>query len=76
MLKPEGKPFAKLRAKAAESRALVPFAMLLCQSLMDPSNEFEQTLLAATQYFNACYEQLSPQVFNQYTLATKGPNLP
>ncbi|CAE7340053.1 unnamed protein product [Symbiodinium necroappetens] len=68
----QDKPFAKLRAKAAEARCLVPFVVVLCQALLDPTDEFEMNLLAAAQAFDACYRQVTPEIFEQQDLANAG----
>lgn len=71
MIQAAGKPFPKLRAKAGETRALVPFCMLLCQEMLDRENEFEHTMLKCSEALNDCYQQLSKEHFEPHILKDK-----
>ena len=68
-LKSQGKPFPKLRAKGADSRALVPFCQQLCVSLMDPRIPLEKLLLEAATHLRNCYKQLHSEQYNPRVLA-------
>ena len=52
----------KLRAKAAEARALVPFGLELANKYLT-STEEENTVRLAMQHLFNCYEMLSPTTF-------------
>ncbi|CAE7224502.1 unnamed protein product [Symbiodinium sp. CCMP2592] len=69
MLKGKGKPYPKLRAKAAESRALVPFSEILAQAVLVPEEPFDNMLMKAASSFARCYDQLSKDSFQPATLA-------
>ncbi|CAE7249813.1 unnamed protein product [Symbiodinium sp. CCMP2592] len=69
MLKGKGKPYPKLRAKAAESRALVPFSEILAQAVLVPEDPFDNVLMKAASSFARCYDQLSKDSFQPATLA-------
>eukprot|EP00438_Fugacium_kawagutii_P002876 Skav222170 [mRNA] locus=scaffold3048:191879:195206:+ [translate_table: standard] len=71
MIQAQGKPWPKLRAKAGETRALVPFAMLLCQEMLDRSDTFEHTILRCAEALNDCYEQLSSDHFAPHIFQDK-----
>ena len=63
MLKKQKGKSATLRAKAGESRALVPFVLELCQKLTFCTPE-EQTAVHAATALAECYQCLSADVFN------------
>ncbi|CAE7296835.1 unnamed protein product [Symbiodinium sp. CCMP2592] len=69
MLKGKGKPYPKLRAKAAESRASVPFSEILAQAVLVPEEPFDNMLMKAASSFARCYDQLSKDSFQPATLA-------
>jgi hypothetical protein len=63
MLK-QPKKFPKLRARAAECRALVPWVLELCNRLLSANVEVEATAKQAMHHLNQCYTNLSPATFN------------
>lgn len=62
MLKQIGKT-PKLRSKAAECRALVPFGLSMANRFLN-SGALEDTARMAMQHLQSCYELLSPQTFS------------
>ena len=56
--------FPKLRAKAGESRALIPFAVLVGRDLLDQKNVLEKQLFESAVALDKCYQQLSIENFN------------
>ncbi|CAE6955397.1 unnamed protein product [Symbiodinium sp. CCMP2592] len=72
MIKGLKKKFPKLRAKAGESRCLVPWAAQVADALRDAGNEVEQTMYKCAWHFNKCYEQLSSKTFDATVLAEHG----
>jgi hypothetical protein len=62
--------FPKLRAKAAESRALVPFGLQLANTYLC-STEEENTVRLAMQHLFNCYELLSPRTFCAEKMASE-----
>lgn len=62
MLKKEKSKFPKMRGKAGEIRALIPFANQLGQELLGDSVEHEAAKLCASS-FNECYSCLSEHAF-------------
>ncbi|CAE7280589.1 unnamed protein product, partial [Symbiodinium sp. CCMP2592] len=72
MIKDPKKKFPKLRAKAGESRCLVPWAAQMADALRDADNEVEQTMYKCAWHFNKCYEQLSSRTFDAAVLAEHG----
>ena len=68
MLKPsmlkQPKKTPKLRAKAAEARALVPFGLEVAREFLDDSVVLEHTAKVAMQHLSQCYDLLSPEVFS------------
>ena len=55
---------AKLRSQAAKARALIPFALELCMSVLDPSDLFENTMQQAALHMVQAYKHLSVAVFD------------
>ena len=53
----------KLRAKAAEARALITFAREITAEYLDPTDPFESTVQHAARLLEACYSNLSPETF-------------
>ena len=68
MLKKSGKT-PKLRGRAADVRALVPFAFATAQTLLDSDNPMQATAQAMAGHLNNCYGQLSPEGFDSLALA-------
>ena len=62
MLGKSGKP-PKLRARAAEARLLMPFAVELSRKYLSPANAFEETMLNCTLQLNGCYNNLSAAAY-------------
>ena len=56
--------FPKLRAKAGESRALIPFTVLVGRDLLDQNDVLEKQLFESTVALDKCYQQLSSENFN------------
>ena len=56
--------FPKLRAKAGESRALIPFAVLVGRDLLDQNDVLEKQLFESAVALDKCYQQLSSENFN------------
>ena len=56
--------FPKLRAKAGESRALIPFAVLVGRDLLDQNDILEKQLFESAVALDKCYQQLSTENFN------------
>ena len=54
----------KLRSKAAECRALIPYALDSANRLLDASDPLEASITQATVHLNACYSNLSADAFN------------
>lgn len=67
MLGKSGKP-PKLRARAAEARFLMPFAVELARRYLSPANAFEDTMLNCTLQLNGCYNNLSAAAFSAQSL--------
>ena len=67
MLGKKGK--AKLRAKAAEVRALIGFALILCQNFLDRTNVVDETVLLAASSLQTCYACLSRTDYDQHIMA-------
>jgi hypothetical protein len=67
MLGPRKKP--KLRAKAAECRALITFAYELARDVLNRSDTLENSVYLATLYLQRCYANLSPEVYQKSHLA-------
>ena len=68
MLGKKGK--AKLRGKAAEIRALISFAPILCTSFCDAGDVVDQTVSLASFALQACYANLSRNSYDRHNLAT------
>ena len=68
MLGEGGNKPPKLRARAAESRGLVPFAVELATRFLDEGDELESTLKHCTLHLEQCYKNLSPAVFSAASL--------
>ena len=68
MLGKKGK--AKLRGKAAEIRALINFAPILCTSFCDAGDVVDQTVSLASFALQACYANLSRNSYDRHNLAT------
>ena len=56
--------FPKLRAKAGECRALIPFAVLVGRDLLDQNHVLEKQLFESAVALDKCYQQLSRENFN------------
>jgi len=63
MIQAPGKP-PKLRAKAAEVRALVPYALDVSERLLDVNDEFELAVHSMAKELNNSYDLLSHDKFN------------
>ena len=63
----EGTKPARLRARAAEARHLMPFAVELATRFLDDS-PLESTLKTCTYHLQSCYENLSVIKFNAASL--------
>jgi hypothetical protein len=57
LAKPNSTP--KLRSKAAEARALIPFALAAAQKLLDRGDAVEEAIITATSSLASCYQCLS-----------------
>jgi len=68
MLGTKDKP--KLRAKAAEVRALIDFGSALAQQRLSPVDVMEHTVILAAQHLKECYSFLSHNDYNHMSLAT------
>eukprot|EP00438_Fugacium_kawagutii_P001432 Skav205003 [mRNA] locus=scaffold3521:139180:139926:- [translate_table: standard] len=55
--------YPKLRAKAGESRALVPFLVTVGRDLLDTSDVLEGQMLHTCVAYNDCFQQLSRDTF-------------
>jgi hypothetical protein len=64
--KNQGSP--KLRAKAAEARALVAFALRHSRSTLDDSIPIERAAKQAAEHLHCCYENLSSEKFNRASM--------
>jgi hypothetical protein len=64
MLRKKQSSSPKLRAKAAEARGLVNFAVQEALASLDPSNVVHQTAQQAALHLQACYNCLSPERFD------------
>ena len=53
-----------LKCKAAEARALVPFAVYASNKWLSDDNHFEAAVKQTARELNACYQQLSQAVYN------------
>ena len=58
----------KLRAKAAEARFLVPYALEACAKFLDAGDLYEGTVIQLFQHLNSCYGNLSQESFNADSL--------
>ena len=58
MIRQKGKP-PKLRGYAAQVRQLVPFARLLAEELLDPTNPVENAVIVGMYQLQQCYQCLS-----------------
>ena len=67
MLGKRAKP--KLRAKAAEVRALIDFAANFAQTYLNPEDLVEQSVASAALYLQKCYSNLSHNDYNAASLA-------
>ena len=67
MLGKAGSP--KLRGKAAEVRGLINFAVMVAREHLDPTNALEQTVLQAAIHLQACYQNLSREIYNREALS-------
>ena len=63
MLKKKSTSSPKLRAKAAEARALVPFVYLHAQKALSMNNEIHVSILNASVHLHKCYSLLSHETF-------------
>lgn len=68
MLGKKTKP--KLRAKAAEARALINFACELVDAQLNSADPIEGTVQLATRHLHTCYTLLSPSNYNKEALAS------
>jgi hypothetical protein len=68
MLGKTSKP--KLRAKAAEVRALIDFGVLLAQQTLNAADPLEQSVILAAKYLQECYSNLSQTLYNRQALST------
>jgi hypothetical protein len=59
----------KLRAKAAEARALVPWAAKICSELLNPASPVDAAIQAATDELLQCYNCLEGAKFSQPKMA-------
>ena len=71
MIQAPGKPWPKLRGKAGETRALVPFCEQLCSEILNPEDPQERGLQICATAFQACYQQLSHTTYEPQALARK-----
>ena len=60
MLRKE-KASPKLRASAAEARALIPFALELANEVLDDANPFHAAMKSAAYHLLQCYKSLSKE---------------
>lgn len=68
MLKKEASRSPKLRAKAAEARALVPFAHETALELLSADHPLESTAIQCITHLAQCYRCLSVPLFNPAVL--------
>ena len=61
MLRKE-KASPKLRASAAEARALIPFALELANEVLDDANPFHAAMKSAAYHLLQCYKSLSKEI--------------
>jgi hypothetical protein len=54
----------KLKAKAAEARLLVPFAVEACEKMLDDTNPIHRAVKHAAKELNACYQCLAGASFS------------
>ena len=69
MLKKEKAKTPKLKASAAEARALVPCAKLLCEMFLDKAKPVEAAILSAARLLVEAYDCLSLETFRHENLA-------
>ena len=58
----------KLRAKAAEARALVPFGVYAAEKWLNDGQPVNAAITLAAQSLRNCYDNLNPEVFHPETL--------
>jgi hypothetical protein len=59
----------KLRGKAAEIRALIPFSLELSNLFLDQNDPIEQGIIHAAKALNSCYANLHKHVYNKSDMA-------
>lgn len=60
----------KLRAKAAEARALVPYAVVAAEKWLTAGTQLHLAIIQAAKHLSSCYDNLNPQTFNPDNLRT------
>lgn len=68
MIKKDKAKTPKLRAKAAESRYLVPFALEAVGRWLSPDDTYEATIINLVKNLHGCYENLSQEAFSADSL--------
>ena len=68
MIQKNGNSVPKLRGKAGEIRALIPFALEAAERHLDARDPFESTTIEAARQLNSCYSCLSGDAYSHATL--------
>jgi hypothetical protein len=64
MFKRDGNKTPKLRAKAAEARALVPYSVIAAAKWLDDDNAVHQAIAQAAKHLCSCYDNLEAETFD------------
>ena len=63
MIRSSAKTSPKLKTRAGETRALVPWAWEIAQTMLDQLDPFEQAIFFAIKYLHQAYQCLSKKNF-------------